>query len=320
MKRGEVSTRKERANGARAGAQARRYTRSSMAERPCFFHPDRLTGVSCSRCERPICPEDMIEAPVGIQCPICAGRMREGAVGEAAYRVRTRAERVPAVRAAARLSITNVLIAANVALFLLKYLNGHGESSLALVDYGAMYPGMPQSEWWRLFSAMFVHVTLFHLLFNMYALYLFGPPMEMRYGKVRFLLLYLISGFFGSAFSFAFGPAAVSAGASGAVFGIFGAHISFFFSHRHLAAARAQLRSMMVLLAVNFAFGLVNPGIDWRAHLGGLVAGMGIGFALEASGAYRDARRFIAPVVFGIVFIAAWAIALPQFGVVPPGF
>src|SRR5438445_225912 len=81
-----------------------------MPEQPCAFHPDRMTGVSCSRCGRPICPDDMYPAPVGQHCPICAGKMREGPLGRTGYQVRTRAERMPAARFFAGAGVRVVLL------------------------------------------------------------------------------------------------------------------------------------------------------------------------------------------------------------------
>jgi membrane associated rhomboid family serine protease len=285
-----------------------------MPEQPCAFHPDRLTGVSCSRCDRPICPEDMIDAPVGIHCPICAGRMREGALGQTAYRVRTRAERTPVARMAARWSIANLIMAVNVGIFILMYLTGRPTATTTLLRFGALYPGLPSSQWWRLITSTFVHIGPLHLMFNMYALYLFGSAMELRHGKLRMLALYLSSGFLASATSLVFNPGAVSAGASGAVFGIFGAHIAFFGRHHTLPGARQQLKSMLVLVGINMAIGVAVPGIDWVAHLGGLAGGLVIGFGLEFAGRARDARRFLAPGAYLLVLVVAVVLANRGFG------
>ncbi len=107
-----------------------------------------------------------------------------------------------------------------------------------------------------------------HLLLNMYALYLFGPPLEAALGRLRFIVLYLVSALGGSALSYAFSqPGDPSLGASGAVFGLLGAYLVV---NRRLGR---DTTSVMVLLAINFAYGFLVPRIDWRAHLGGLVAG-----------------------------------------------
>ncbi len=256
----------------------------------------------------------MIDAPVGIQCPVCAGRMREGALGETAYRVRSRAERTQVGRMVVGSSVTRILLAANISVFVLMFLTGRPTATKTLLDYGALYPGMPSSEWWRLITATFVHIGPFHLLFNMYALYLFGTAMELRHGKLRMLGLYLASGVLASAASLAFPPDAISAGASGAVFGIFGAHIAFSARHHTLPGARQQLRSMLVLVGINMAIGFTIPHIDWVAHLGGLAGGLVIGFGLEFAGRATDARRWLAPIAYGIVLAVAVVLASGSFG------
>src|SRR5512135_2471098 len=103
-----------------------------MSEQPCAFHPDRLTRVSCSRCERPICPDDMYPAAVGIHCPICAGKMREGALGKTEYRVRARVERIPAARFLAGAQVTSLIIGANVIVFALMLATGAPTSGRTL--------------------------------------------------------------------------------------------------------------------------------------------------------------------------------------------
>jgi membrane associated rhomboid family serine protease len=273
-----------------------------MPEQPCAFHPDRLTMVTCSNCDRPICPDDMIPAPVGNQCPVCAGRMRDTAIGQASYRVRTTVERTPVGRALARGSVTKLLLGVNVAVFLI--LMAGGLSSRILIRMGALVVvcvrgecGLPSSESWRLLAAMFVHINLLHIAFNMWALYSFGPLIEERYGKIRFLGLYLASGFLGSAFSLALNhEQGIRAGASGAIFGILGAWIALFFRHRHLSGARAQLQSLLFLVGINLFLGFSLSGrIDNYAHLGGLAGGLLIGAALEAS--IRAPREIRAAIV-----------------------
>jgi membrane associated rhomboid family serine protease len=282
-----------------------------MPEQPCAFHPDRLTMVTCSQCERPICPADMIPAPIGNQCPVCAGRMRDTAIGQASYRVRTTVERTPVGRMISRGSVTKVLLAANIAVFLI--LLAGGLSGQVLVRMGALVVGclpgegcgLPRSEWWRMFTAMFVHINLLHIAFNMWALYSFGPLIEDRYGKGHFLALYLTSGFLGSAASIALNSdQGIRAGASGAIFGILGAWIALFFRHRHLAGARAQLQSLLFLVGINLFLGFSLQGrIDNFAHLGGLAGGLVIGAALEASVRLRTQAR-------GAVALAGYAAVL----------
>jgi rhomboid protease GluP len=258
-----------------------------MPEQPCAFHPNRLTLVACSSCGRPICPDDMIDAPVGVQCPVCAGRMREGPLGAAGYRARARVERWPAARLVRGASVTQLILAANVTIFLLLLATGRPTDPRTLLRYGALPAGLPRGEWWRLITSMFVHIGVAHLLFNSFALVAFGPAIEARHGRLRFLALYLASGLLAAASSLAFTQGVVRAGASGGVFGILGAWIAFFVRHRRAAGAAGQLRSLFFLVGINLFFGATVPGIDNFAHLGGLAAGLIVGGSLEVSARVR---------------------------------
>lgn len=284
-----------------------------MPEQPCAFHPDRLTGVTCSRCDRPICPEDHHPAPVGIHCPVCAGKMREGAFGQTAYRARARAERSRTFRRLSVLSATNVLIGINGAVFLLMLATGRPTAGDVLLRFGALPPVLDTSEWWRLFTAMFVHIGLIHLLFNMWALHLFGRNIEQRFGKARFLALYLGAGLLGSAASLAFTAGGIRAGASGGVFGIFGAWVAVFVQHRRHPQARGQLSSLFVLVGINLAFGFTIRGIDNAAHLGGLAAGFLIASGVELSLRKRGAAWRVAGLLgYVLAVVVAIALILPN--------
>jgi len=256
-----------------------------MPEQPCAFHPDRVTAVTCSRCDRPICPADHHPAPVGIHCPVCAGKIREGAgvIGRSAYHARARVEATPALRRLTGVSATNVLLGANLAVFVLMLATGRPTAGDVLLRFGALPPTLDRAEWWRLFTAMFVHIGMFHLLFNMWALHLFGRSIEQRFGAARYLALYLGAGLLGSAASLAFTAGGIRAGASGGVFGILGAWVAVFLQHRRHPEARAQLTSLFVLVGINLSFGFTVRGIDNAAHLGGLLAGFLIASGVELS-------------------------------------
>ncbi len=142
-------------------------------------------------------------------------------------------------------------------------------------DFGMFNPLVRLGEWWRAITSAFLHVSFLHIGFNMYALYLFGPPLERRVGSAAFSGLYLASALAGSAAFLFFGSdQALAMGASGAVFGLFGAVLMATWPVRHTALGGAQFNQLLVLLAINLALPLFLPSIAWQAHVGGMVAGM----------------------------------------------
>lgn len=258
----------------------------------------------------------MVEAPVGIHCPVCAGVMKEGAVGEAAYRARTTIERTRVGRKMTGRSVTGVLIGLNLlaALFtLLPNLMGVA----GLTPAGMLLRPLPRDEVWRLFTSMFIHLSLMHIAFNMYALSMFGPNIETRYGRARYLLLYLLSGLGGAAASLNLAGPGASAGASGAIFGLFGAWLGFFLLHRHLPGAREQLQSLLMLLGINAAIGFLFPGIDFWAHGGGLATGFVLVLVFELGARMGDAAWVQGLGVAAVAVAVAIAIVA---GSAPAGF
>jgi membrane associated rhomboid family serine protease len=139
-----------------------------------------------------------------------------------------------------------------------------------------------EGEWYRLITAMFLHASIMHILFNMYALFLFGPTVEQAFGTARFIVMYFVAGLAGSAASFAFPPHVASLGASGAIFGVLGITLVYCYNRRSQTFIRAYLRNLLGLLAINFFIGFL-PGlnIDWVAHLGGLVGGIALGLGFD---------------------------------------
>jgi membrane associated rhomboid family serine protease len=260
----------------------------------CYRHPERETYIRCTRCERPICPDCMNAAPVGFQCPEC---LREG-------RASVRQPRTPLggeIVARGDL-VTKILIGINVAIFLAA-LVGDGVAARLGLFYVSFFQGEPigvaDGEWWRLLTAAFLHVSVFHLLLNMYALWILGQTLEPVLGRWRFTALYLISALGGSAVSLlALAPGTLSLGASGAVFGLFGA---LFVIMRRLGR---DLSGLVAVLAINVVLIFLVSGIDWRAHLGGLITGS----FLAAAFAYAPRRRrtawSVAACVLALVVIA----------------
>lgn len=196
---------------------------------------------------------------------------------------------------------TYVLLGVNVVVFLVmtvfgaRYglgING-SQDTRVLVIFGAMQNQLiAQGEYYRLLTSMFLHIGLIHLAFNSYALYILGQDVERLYGSARFLLIYFLSGLGGSLASFVLGNAGVSAGASGAIFGLVGTEIVYFYLHRSTFGQRgqAQLRSLLMLAGINLFLGFTIPGINNLAHMGGLVFGALLGWIL--------APKYRAPSVF----------------------
>ena len=245
----------------------------------CYRHPEREAHIRCVRCNRRICPDCMIDASVGFQCPEC---VREGNQG-----VR-RARTVFGGRTTADPGyVSKVLIGINLLVFLAQQVVPDIESRFFLIGAFPAPPSLPfigvaDGEYYRLLTAAFLHQNLLHLALNMFAIFLFGPPLEAALGRVRFTVLYLISALGGTAASYAFSrPDGASLGASGAVFGLLGA---FLVINRRMGQ---DTSGVLVLLGINLVFGFSVGGIDWRAHLGGLFAGLLCAAALVYAPATR---------------------------------
>lgn len=242
---------------------------SVVGARYCYRHPDRETYISCQRCARPICPDCMKPASVGFQCPECVAESARG----------TRAPRTLAgglVPGDVGL-VTKVLIAINVAVFVVGLVSPHLDGVIAshgdMLGSNAGYrphipPGVAEGGIWRLLTAAFVHNGFLHIAFNMYALYVFGPVLEAALGRLRFVALYLMSAVASSAFVYAVVDRSVpTAGASGAIFGLLGAAVVVFVKRR------LDPSTLIMLVVINFGLSFVIPRVSWQGHLGGLVAG-----------------------------------------------
>ncbi len=243
----------------------------------CYRHPDRETGVRCTRCERPICPECMVDASVGFQCPEC---VRSGTgTGHAPSAALPRTIAGGTVAADPRL-LTKILLGINVAVFLAVQIRPSLLRDLYLIGAWPPAPFLPSSgvadgEWYRLVTSMFTHEEIWHIGFNMLSLWWLGGPLEQALGRARYLALYLISGLAGSALTYllASGTTA-SLGASGAIFGLFGATAVL------MRRLRYDMRPIIALLVINLIFTFGWSNIAWQAHIGGLVAGVVIGYAM----------------------------------------
>ena len=150
---------------------------------------------------------------------------------------------------------------------------------------------------------MFLHVDFFHILFNMYALFILGPQVEKYYGKLRFILIYLISGLLGSVFSCVFGGEfTIIYGASGAIFGLFGSILYFTYYYR--ATLQGLLRSsLMPTLLFNLLIGFMIPGIDVWCHIGGLIGGVLISMGIGLGDLSKKQDRINGIIVLLLMFI-----------------
>jgi membrane associated rhomboid family serine protease len=234
----------------------------------CYRHPSRETGVSCSSCGRPICPDCMTTTQVGMRCPECAKQ-------------RTKVVRVRKGRTALR--ATYALIAINVVAFLAEgNLTLTGGASNSVFEKGALLgsayvqregvlhrEGVAYDQWWRIISGGFLHANLLHIFFNMYVLYVLGQLLEPALGSLKFTVIYAVSLLTGSLGALLVTPHAPVVGASGAVFGLMGA-----------AAVELRARQIPVfqtgvggLILINLIISFSLPGISWGGHIGGLLGG-----------------------------------------------
>lgn len=168
--------------------------------------------------------------------------------------------------------LTNAIILINVFIFLLLSLNGGSTNIQTLIDFGAKENSLIMNgEWWRLITSAFLHIGVIHLLMNMIALFYLGSIVEKTFGTFRFIVIYMLSMIGGSLISFTF-HTNVSAGASGAIFGLFGALLLFTIVYKKVFF-KTMGKNLLLLLMINIIFGFIFPGIDMGAHIGGLVTG-----------------------------------------------
>lgn len=187
--------------------------------------------------------------------------------------------------------LTYVFLLMIATMFLVLENNGGSTSILTLIEYGAKYnPLIIEGEWWRFVSAMFLHIGFLHLMMNSLALFYLGGAVERMYGTGRFLFIYFIAGIFGSVASFAFNEQ-VAAGASGAIFGCFGALLYFGTIHKKLFF-RTMGKSVLMILALNLLFGLVVPMVDNGAHIGGLVGGFFAAAVVQLPSQKKSYKQF----------------------------
>ncbi len=262
----------------------------------CYRHPDRETGLHCSNCGRPICPDCMTHAAVGIRCPECAGR--QTGVRLAGFTL----ARTPIV--------TYTLIAANIVIFVLtnkiSASGGLGFSGGTLNSLGNRLvlfgPSVANGQDYRLLSAAFIHFGLLHIAVNMYALYLLGGVFERYAGSLRFAAVYFTAALSGSFGALILTPHSATAGASGAIFGVMGA---MFVLERQRGMALLQ-SPIGGLILINLAITFGIPGISIGGHVGGLIGGALVGFALSGYG--KGHMAYGRPSVLAMLGIALIAV------------
>lgn len=260
----------------------------------CPRHPDRVSFVTCQRCERPACPECQRPAAVGVQCVDCVRQQQKAARPE---------------RSALGARVRTTKPVATITMIVLCVVSYVLQNVLPFSDWTARWvftPWIGDVEPYRFLTTAFLHSSsIFHILLNMYALWMVGPILERLLGIGRFLSLYLLTAIAGSVgYLLLASPGSTSwetlvPGASGAIFGLFGA---FMVVLRRFDASSAQLYGV---IAINFALGFILPGIAWQAHLGGFVVGviMGAGYAY-APRERRTAWAFAIPVLTAAVLAA----------------
>ncbi|MFA1549628.1 rhomboid family intramembrane serine protease [Actinomadura chokoriensis] len=252
----------------------------------CYRHPGRETYVRCTRCDRYICPDCMRDAAVGHQCVECVAEGRRDvrrAVPRTVLGGRAPASAVPVV--------TYSLIGACVAAYVAELASWRVVWEFMMLGRGVLpdghLGGVAEGEWYRLLTTMFLHQRggsfgITHILFNMWALWAVGPALEQLLGRWRFLALYMLSGLGGSVLLYLVGaPQDAAVGASGAIFGLFGA---YFVIGRKLGG---PVGPIVVLLVINLVITFSVPGISWQGHVGGLA----VGALLSAAYAYAPAAR-----------------------------
>ena len=266
----------------------------------CYRHPDRESYVRCQRCNRPICPDCQTPAAVGFQCPEC---VREG----------NRSVRTPRTTFGGVIPrgdgaiVTKAIIGICVVVFVIQSATGSDvQLHFDLLGYARIPPrgevaGVADGEYYRLFTAIFLHGSITHLAVNMLSLWLLGAPLEQALGRGRLITLFVVGGLGGSALSYLINSQySQSLGASGAIFALFGALLPI---SRKL---QYSLAPYFAMLALNAVIGFIpSSHIDWKAHLGGLVTGIVLGAAVAYAPRERRDLVQLSAVVGMVIVIAA---------------
>jgi len=269
----------------------------------CYRHPDRQSFVLCQRCLRTICPECQTPAAVGVICPECL-RDQQKAQSPAQRTAERRWSRPRTASVSAGTPIvTYAIIGVTAFVYLLQLIPGFGGTiENTLLFYApTLYPGLTGVfEPWRLFTGALVHASFWHIALNMLALYMIGRSLEPLLGRVRFLTLYVLSALGGSVAVTLLAFMTPVVGASGAIFGLFGALLVI---GRHMGA---NIAGIALIIGINLVIGFL-PGMNvaWQAHVGGLITGLVVAFIFTRTRAVRQRRLQIGLLVaVGAVLVA----------------
>src|SRR4051812_22927463 len=255
----------------------------------CYRHPQRETGVSCSNCGNPICPDCMTPTPVGMRCPNCA-------------RQRTRTASLQSI--AVEPIATYVLLAINVLIFVAAQ-----SSSRPYVEFVLFGPAVGAGDWWRLITSGFLHTEMWHIVLNGLALFWLGRMIEPALGHARFVAIYMVSLLCGSLGVMLLDPNSQTLGASGAIYGLLGAAIVMA-RNRNIDLIQSGLIPILVLnLLLTFVFSRGGGGftLSIGGHLGGLVGGFIATFVVEELA--RRGRDSLVPGIVACAVIGVAAIA-----------
>ncbi len=240
-----------------------------MTETVCYRHPDRPAGVRCQRCDKPICPACMNSAAVGFQCPSC---FNEGV--KSVPRTRTS---LGGIQRGNPQVVTLSLMAINVLVFI-----AIRTGSSRILNDVVLVPVLVDTEPWRLITSAFAHVQIFHIFANLFILYQIGPVLEQMLGRLRFLILYLLSALGGSvAVWLLAAPGSATLGASGAILGLIGALLVV---HR---ARGLDVTWIVGYVAITAVLSILVPSISWQGHLGGFVTGAAVAWLYVQSTKHR---------------------------------
>jgi membrane associated rhomboid family serine protease len=268
-----------------------------MAE-TCYRHPDRETGVSCSSCGRPICPDCMTPTPVGMRCPECASQRTKvvrNPTGTPGF------ESTPA---------TYILIAINAIVFLVEIASGAGglfstKITQFIADFGLYGPSVAEGEWYRLVTNGFLHLGILHIGFNMFLLLILGRLLEPALGTLRFLALYFAALLAGSFGALVLDPNSLTVGASGAVFGL-AAAVFVIARGRGMNELAGEIGFLIVF---NLVWSFLVPHISVGGHVGGLIGGAICALAIVAGEKGKFGRNRLPLEIVAMVVVAAVSVA-----------